>query len=659
MLSLLAGVGLLLLAGLICLVLRKNSRMVSYVGPGAAVMAAALGIVPSLRVIFSANVQAIHRAWSLPYGSVALELDALSGWFLVPILIIGALAAVYGAKYLESSAGDRSLGAAWFFYDVLMASMIVLVLARNGVLFLVAWEVMSLASFFLVMFEDDRPDVRQAGWTYLVATHVGTAFLLAMFVLAGHGSGDLDFARFGETAPTHAGVLFVLAVIGFGTKAGFLPMHIWLPEAHPAAPSHVSAVMSGVMIKMGIYGLLRTLTFLGPPSSWWAWVLIVVGIASAVLGIMFALAQHDLKRLLAYSSVENMGIIAVAIGLGVMGAAKGSAALAVLGFGGALLHVLNHSLFKSLLFLGAGAVLHGTGTGRLDSLGGLFKRMPWTGSAFLVGSAAICGLPPLNGFCGELLIYLAALRHESTAGMAAATAGLCVAAALALAGGLAVAAFVKAFAGCFLGEPRSQHAAHAHDPHWAMRAPLLVLAAGCVLAALLSPVLAAGFGPMVRELSGYDASVLQPQLAWASSMLSRVVLVGLGLAATAGLLAVLRARLLSGRRVEQSVTWDCGYAQPTPRMEYTPSSFVQPLTAMFAPVLRTQVSLNKPVGCFPADASLGTSTPDVFVQGAFRPGLSFVCRMLARLRWLQHGHVQAYVSYIGLALLAVLVWKLW
>jgi formate hydrogenlyase subunit 3/multisubunit Na+/H+ antiporter MnhD subunit len=279
---------------------------------------------------------------------------------------------------------EKALGVSWFFFNLLVASMALVVVARNGILFLVAWELMALASFFLVTMQDDEERVRDAGRTYLVASHLGTAFLLVLFIMLAGGTDSLDFDRF--AAGSHAGLLFILAAIGFGTKAGFVPLHVWLPEAHPAAPSHVSAVMSGVMIKTGIYGLVRTLTFLGPLPAWAGWLLVGVGVTSGVLGVLFALAQHDLKRLLAYHSVENIGIITLGLGLGLVGLRAGFAPLAVLGFAGALLHVLNHALFKGLLFLGAGAVLHGTKTRDMEELGGLLKRMPWTGPLFLIGA---------------------------------------------------------------------------------------------------------------------------------------------------------------------------------------------------------------------------------------------------------------------------------
>ena len=361
----------------------------------------------------------------------------------------------------------------------------------NGLLFLMCWEGMSLASFFLVMSEHERESVRRAGWTYLVAMHLGTAFLLVLFLLLGRDSGSLDFDRF-SVGPGTAGVAFLLAIVGFGTKAGFIPVHVWLPEAHPAAPSHVSAVMSGVMIKTGIYGLLRTLTFLGPMPAWWGWTLLATGVVSGILGVLFALAQHDLKRLLAYHSVENIGIIALGLGIGMLGVSYGIPAMAVLGFLGGLLHVFNHAIFKSLLFLGAGAVQQSTGLRDIEHLGGLLKRMPITGGAFLVGACTISGLPPLNGFVSELLIYLGALagvaEGNRASGHSWALLGVLVIGGLALIGGLAGACFTKAFGCVFLGEPRSAQAHDGREAGSTMRVAMLLLAGACIVIGLTAPL---------------------------------------------------------------------------------------------------------------------------------------------------------------------------
>ncbi len=523
-----------------------------------------------------------------------------------------------------------------------------------------AWEIMSLASFFLVTFEHEDDDARQAGWTYLVAAHLGTAFLLAMFILLGRDSGSMEFSGFGNADQpfAHASLVFVLAVVGFGTKAGFMPFHVWLPEAHPAAPSHVSAIMSGVMIKTGIYGLLRMLTFLGPPPAWWGWVLIAIGLVSGVLGVLFALAQHDLKRLLAYHSVENIGIIALGLGTGLLGLSLNSTPMAVLGFGGGLLHVLNHACFKGLLFLGAGAVLHGTGSRDIDLLGGLLKRLPWTGWTFLVGALAIAGLPPLNGFVSELLIYLGALEGVRSVSASHLPVIVGVIVGLALIGGLALACFTKAFGAVFLGEPRSEQAADGQECGWLMRLPMLVLAIGCAAIGLLGPFVIFALVPVIASVTGMPGESISASMAGPREVLWAVVAAGIVLLLLTGGLMVLRRRLLAGREVSRAATWDCGYALPAARMQYTASSFAQPLTWFFRAFLRTRTVLAAPTGYFPASASLATHTDDVCREKIWRPVFRAVDWLLSRLRWLQHGRVQLYVLYIALTLLALLLWKL-
>lgn len=654
---LLAGIVLLVVSGLGALLIQQSPRWCSAIGAGGAVVGCLLGLISAVRVLLGAPASSLRVAWEVPGGAFFVAMDALSAFFLLPILGLSALAAVYGSEYLSAYAEKKRLGPPWFFFNLLVASMVLVVVARNGVLFLMAWEVMALASFFLVTFESEIDSVSDAGWTYLVATHLGTAFLLAFFVLLGRGGGLLDFDRLSAT-PEEASLLFLLAVVGFGTKAGFMPLHVWLPEAHPAAPSHVSAVMSGVMLKTGIYGLVRMLTVLGPPPAWWGWLLCGIGVSSGLFGVLFALAQHDLKRLLAYHSVENIGIIALGLGVGVLGISAGIPMLAVLGFAGGLLHVVNHAVFKGLLFLGAGAVAHATGTREIDQLGGLLKRMPWTGAAFLTGAVAISGLPPLNGFVSELLIYLGALQGAASAPRSIATPALVVIGGLALIGGLAAACFTKAFGVVFLGEARSAHSTHAHEPGVAIRLPMLILAGACVLIGCCAPLVVGALAPVIECAILLPAEMVGTNLATAIQPLGVIVVAMFGLLAAIALLAGARRWLLAERRVEESLTWDCGYAQPTPRMQYTASSFAQPLTDLFGVLLRTRWRVVLPAGYFPRAASLVTETPDVCAAHLYEPMFSGIGRGLSSLRWLQHGRVHLYILYIALTLLVLLVWKL-
>ena len=497
------SITILCFSGLFSFISGKNPRFANIMGAGGTVLGCLIGLVPAASVLWTGQTRGFHRAWLIPFGSFSLQLDALSAFFLFTILILSAVAAVYGNTYLWDYRNRKNLGASWFFFNILVASMVLVVISHNGVLFLMAWEIMSLASFFLVTFEDEKESVRRAGWIYLIATHIGTAFLFVLFILLAHQGPSLDFDHFmasGLNGTSMAGLAFLLSVIGFGTKAGFMPFHVWLPEAHPAAPSHVSAVMSGVMIKTGIYGLLRTLTFLGRPEPWWGWLLIAIGLGSGILGVLFALAQHDLKRLLAYHSVENIGIITLGLGLGVLGLALNQPVLAVLGFGGGLLHVLNHALFKGLLFLGAGAVLHATGVRNIEQLGGLMRHMPWTGTLFLIGSFAICGLPPLNGFVSEFLIYVGAFTGAGLSGVSLSSIGVITG--LAAIGGLAAACFTKAFGIVFLGEPRHTPALQGHEIGWGMRIPMLLLALGCLSIGLLSPFIVSAMNPVIGNVTG-------------------------------------------------------------------------------------------------------------------------------------------------------------
>jgi hydrogenase-4 component B len=314
----LTALAILLAGSLVSLAVGRSPKGACLIGATSALLGGAAVLLQSLCVLVSGQSQSLRLAWPLPLGSANMAIDPLSAVFAVAIALVTMLAAVYGSEYLQMYARRKNLGVSWFFFNLLTASMLVVVMARNGVLFLVSWELMSLASFFLVTLEDEKKSVRRAGWIYLAAMHMGTAFLLALFLLSGKDAGSLDFERLSTTAAP-SGVFFLLAVIGFGTKAGFIPMHVWLPEAHPAAPSHVSAVMSGVMIKTGIYGLLRMLTLLGPPPAWWGWTFVAIGVVSGILGVLYALSQHDLKRLLAYHSVENIGIIVLGLGVGVFG----------------------------------------------------------------------------------------------------------------------------------------------------------------------------------------------------------------------------------------------------------------------------------------------------------------------------------------------------
>lgn len=661
MMLFLSALILLVGSGMAALSLGRWPSAAKVVGIGGAMAGCLMGLIPALQFLASGTACSWHAPWQVPCGALALGLDPLTAFFLLPIFGLGLLSALYSSRYLEQFRRHPLVHASTLWFNMLVAAMAAVVAARNGLLFLVAWEVMSLASFFLVTFEDDRRDVREAGWTYLIATHLGTAFLLAFFALCGKYAGSLDFDRFQQIAALPAaiaGALFLLGLVGFGTKAGFMPFHVWLPEAHPAAPSHVSALMSGVMIKMGIYGILRALTFLGPPPAWWGWLLAAIGLISGIFGVLFALAQHDLKRLLAYHSIENIGIIALGLGIGLLGKALGHPLISLLGFSGALLHVLNHGLFKSLLFLGAGSVAQATGTRELEHLGGLLKRMPGTALTFLIGCAAICGLPPLNGFVSEWLIYMGSFRGILAFTGREGVASLAAVLGLALIGGLAAACFAKVFGIVFLGSPRTDHAQQAHEVGLAMTVPMGLLALACVVIGLWPAGALRLTLPAVTFLLGAGQEGLGQPWQEVQSALTLIGSIAAILIGVILLLALLRRRALACRPVTGSVTWGCGYAFPTARMQYTASSFAQPLLSLFQGVVRTRLEEERPAGYFPLKARVASHTPDVAKEYGFRPIATGVFRTLDSLRWLQRGRLQWYLLYIVVTLVGLLVWKL-
>ncbi len=520
---------------------------------------------------------------------------------------------------------------------------------------------MSLASYFLVTFDDEHESVRQAGWIYLVATHIGTAFLLAFFIVLYKYSGSLDFdssSMLKTAAPATASVLFLLALVGFGTKAGIMPLHVWLPEAHPAAPSHVSAVMSGVMIKMGIYGIIRTLFILPQGALWWGYLLIGIGVVSGILGVLMAIAQHDIKRLLAYHSVENIGIIVMGIGIGVLGTAMNSTTVAVAGFAGAMLHVVNHAIFKGLLFLGAGSVIHAAGTREIDKLGGIGKCMPFTAGAFLIGAIAICGLPPLNGFVSEFLIYIGSFEACVLGGIASLVPATAVISALAIIGALAAACFTKVFGIVFLGEPRSECAKNLHESPASMCITMAILAICCFVIGLGAPAAVMATKNAVIQLNGFEANAVTVQLETVAAIMSKVVISVACLFIFIAVIVFLRKMLLVGKTVGKSPTWDCGYAAPSVRMQYTGSSFAQPIVDMFKSVLHNRSKAVKITELFPQQARFESHTPDVSSEYLYRPIFRWVDLAMSKMRWVQYGVVQIYILYIAITLIILLVWKL-
>jgi hydrogenase-4 component B len=624
---------------------QRVATVLHVVGCAAGTAAAALAL--------AGDAVTVRLAWPLPGGAVSFTLDRLSAFFLVPVFVVSGLGSIYGEGYWAEAHHPKNGRKLRLFYGVATAGLALVLVAGDAWAFLVGWEIVSLAAFFLVTTDQDDASALRAGWIYLVSAHVGTLALFAMFALLRDATGGWLLAPSEAlgASPLLRPIL-LLALTGFGLKAGMMPLHIWLPDAHAAAPGHVSALLSGVVLKLGIYGLVRVFSMLPAYPTWLGLAVVALGITSGVLGVVMALAQHDLKRLLAYHSIENIGIILIGLGVGALGMAQHRLDWAVLGFAGGLLHVWNHAAFKSLLFYSAGAVIHETGTREIDALGGLLRRMRFTGAAFLVGAVAICGLPPLNGFVSEWLIALASFRALTSANggveMLGAAAG---APALAFIGALAVACFVKAFSAVFLGTPRRPDPAHAAgDASRSMRFSMGALALACAAIGLW-PAGAAGISRRAGDsLLGTRASAVANADLYA---LGGMPLFLLGVITAAGIVAVVLTR-----KATLTTTWDCGYASSSPRIQYTASSFAQMLVGMFRWAVLPDEHRPRLNGPFPAAGRrFETHTPDPALDRFLLPGLSRGKSLLGLLHVIQAGRIQAYLLYIVVTLVVLLAWS--
>ncbi len=643
----------------------RTTRLVNGIGP----CGAALGCLVGLGAVLGGDwqtSQTLTLPWGLPIGSCTLGLDPLTRLFLLPVFGLGAVCALAGGISLRhTEPGTHNLGAHWFFYLLLVLGMAAVMTARDTVLFLIAWELMSLAPFFLIDFNDGDSLVRDASWVYLVAAHLGAVLLIAFFALLWQLGGDTSFAKLSELpAGAWTPALFVLAVLGFGAKAGLAPLHVWLPEAHPAAPSHVSALLSGAMINAGLYGIIRTLDFLGPRedfSAWWGWLLLFMGLATGIMGILKALAQTHLKRMLAYSSVENMGLMLMGTGVGIIGIASENAWIAALGFAGALFHMLNHAAFKGLLFLCAGEILHAVGTVRMDQLGGLQKRLPLVGVLFAVGAAAIACLPPLNGFAGELVLILAMLKGTALSGVENQLGLFTALIGVALISGLAAATYSKAYGMTFLGEPRTGFAASAVSPSWKALLPLCIPALVCVAGGLAAPALFTGVAAAALHAAELPLSLLPDARAGidnASDILGITSLLGCSGIVLALLFLGLRRHLLRNRSVRESMTWSCGYQFGTSRIQYTDASFSEPLAKLFGPAMGLRIHTRRDDSHFPAHGDFAISAPDRLRTGLFTPLFEGIERVCNALKIVQHGRIHLYILYILATVVILLVWGL-
>ena len=596
----------------------------------------------------------------LPELPFHLRLDALSAFFVLLVGLAGAGISTFAGGYFRAGQGTAP-GLLCLQYHVFLASMLLVVLADDAYLFMVAWETMALSSYFLVTAQHRIPDIRRAGFLYLLIAHVGAIAILLCFGVLQGGSWQFTFQgmRGGALRPAWGSVAFLLGLVGFGAKAGLVPLHVWLPEAHPAAPSPVSAMMSGLMLKTAVYGFLRvSFDFLNGGPWWWGGLALGLGLFTALFGAVFAAVQTDMKRLLAYSSIENVGLIFSGLGLALLFRAFGLQLFAALALSAALIHCLNHALFKSLLFLATGSVLHATGERNLGKLGGLIRRMPWVAALALVGTLAIAGLPPLNGFVSEWLLLQAFL---DTPHIPKAFLNMLVplgAAALALTVALAGYVMVKFYGVIFLGQPREASLTHAHDPGWLERVGLGWLAAGCVLLGTFPGLALAASGAVTGPLLG--AAVRAGPSVWLIAPVAAErasysgVLVLAGILAVVGVTFVLVRRLYHGR-VRRTAPWDCGDPWQTARMQDTAEGFGQPVRHIFGPFFRMERQLPSPWDSAPR---YRIHVEDRLWRALYLPIGRGVERLAEAVAVVQGGRLAIYLLYGFLTLIGLLVFVL-
>ncbi len=667
----LAGYVVGAVGGLLFLRREKAANLFAF---GCASLAALCGVV-SCGVDLATGAAAANQSFALfpsliPNVQFTVRLDPLGAFFGLIVSLLGLALSVYSLGYARGFYGRKNIGVLGAFFNVLLLAMTLVFLASNAFFFLIAWEIMALTAYCLVNFEHEQKETRNAGVLFFIMSHIGTGCLILGFLSLVQVSGGYGFDGFhalgDKMSPGKRDAVFLLFLIGFGVKAGIVPLHIWLPAAHPVAPSNVSALMSGVLIKTGIYGMTRVFfDFLGTPPNWWGVTVLTIGTVSAVLGVLYALMEHDLKRLLAYHSIENIGIILMGLGASLMFLHSGHSALAALALIAGLYHTINHASFKALLFLGAGAVLHATHTRNMEEMGGLARRMRWTALFFLVGAAAISALPPLNGFVSEWLTYQSLLQGFGTTASLIRLMFPLSGAMLALTGALAAACFVKAFGITFLAQPRSEQARHAHEASFTMLLGQGILTAACVFLGLFPMLFLKLLDPVTQQLTGQQLSA---QLSASGGLaLSGVAAQG-GTVSTLGITLMLLCLLpvplvlwlFFARRAGTRIgpTWDCGQRGLTPQMEYTATGFSKPIRMIFKALFRPRREVQREYDFSPYYAKtirFESHVEEIFQTRIYRPLNLTVLRLARRLRALQAGSLQAYLIYIFITLLLLLL----
>ena len=665
---------LLLLGTFSGLILRGSPRICSYVSSAFTALAAVCGLFLSGNILSTGKAFSFNLPGLIPWVDFAFFLDNVAAFFLLIISLLTLAISIYSIGYNEEHYHKRDVGLLCIGINLFILSMIGVVTANSAMIFLIFWETMTLVSYFLVVYEYEKEESVSAGFIYILMAHAGTAFILTAFLLLYRHSGSLDFTAFRTSAGDLPGglkdLLFVFFFIGFGIKAGIVPLHIWLPKAHPAAPSNVSALMSGVMIKVAVYGLIRmVMDVLGGGSMWWGGVILVVASVSAVFGILYALVENDIKKLLAYSSIENIGIILMGVGASMVFSSVGLHGPALIALTAGLLHALNHALFKGLLFLSAGSVVYSSHARNIEELGGLIKKMPWTALFFLTGAVSICGLPPFNGFVSEwftfqgLLMGFGALEGGSKVFLPMVAIVLCLSSAL------AAACFVKAFGITFLAMPRSEHARHALEVPLFMRLGMGILAVLCLLLGVLPQYILGPIGNVASTLIhaevyvgingvSSDLFTLAPLKLNLSSFSPQGVFLLL-LTLMGGLLLILG---IPYKKTVLGETWGCGIPALLPKMEYTATAFSKPFMIIFRDIYDITEDVEKIASPTPLQPHFvritryRASVGHIFDRYFYELILQAVMAVSSRMQVIQTGSMHLYLLYIFVTLIVLLFW---
>jgi len=653
-----------MLSGMLPLLAPRSTSMIKWLAFPLLGLAGLAGVLGGGKALIEQTSSTLVLPIGLPWLHSYLHIDPLSGFFMAIVGLVTMVAAIYAPAYVrEFEQGPQTLLPLTFFTALFVVGMDVVLLAADAFSFMFGWELMSVSAYMLVGYQHQHAENRKAAFLYLLMSHVGALMILLGYgVLAGFGHG-FDFAHMAGAKLTLGWGLtaFLLALFGFGIKAGLVPLHIWLPEAHPVAPSHISAMMSGVMLKVAVYGFIRfSFDLIGDVHWSWGLIVLIIGSTSAVLGVLYALMQHDLKRLLAYHSIENIGIIYIGLGLSMIFAGTGHPALAALGLVAALYHCLNHALFKSLLFFGAGAILQQSHERDLEKMGGLIRRMPVTATCFLIGCISISALPPFNGFVSEWLTFQAALQGTVLANNILGALIPIAAAVLALTGALAAACFVKVYGVCFLGLPRSERCAEAHEVSFGPRAGQAFLALLCLVfgvlptwtVGLLDHIAQRFFPGGMPETTAHGWLWLTPVAPKVASYGAPLVLLGMGLAWLIAWLCAHPRRRRSPVRI--GPPWDCGFGPLNARMQYTATAFSMPIRRIFGPVWPKHEQYETPSPASPG-GRYKLKVGDWAWLKVYEPIGRLLLGTARRLAMIQGGNIRAYLSYSFFTLLFLLL----